>query len=142
MNVLTRPWRHIFDYKGRSTRREFWLFVFLFYVVLIGLGIVLALIGTAAGASLEADGSVFAMAASLLPLLWMLACLPAFLALAVRRLHDHDKTGWFFLLSWIPLVGWIFFLIMMLTPGSEEYNSYGPNPRYADPLDDTAEVFA
>ena len=66
----------------------------------------------------------------------------ATLSASVRRLHDHDKSGWFYLVSMFPFFGWIFFLFMMFTPGDEEENSYGPNPRYGDQRANPAEVFA
>ncbi|HEX5183359.1 MAG TPA: type II toxin-antitoxin system prevent-host-death family antitoxin [Allosphingosinicella sp.] len=56
----------------------------------------------------------------------------AHLAVAVRRLHDHDKTGRFYLLAFVPLIGWLFALFMMLTPGTEGENSYGCDPCYGD----------
>ena len=66
------------------------------------------------------------------------------LAAGVRRIHDHDKTGWFILLGMVPLVGWIFFLIMMLTPGTPGENSYGYDPREGDrpSLEEVAGVFS
>lgn len=140
MNVLTRPWTHIFDYKGRSTRREFWLFILLFYASFLLLGF---FIGVAAGAgAISADEGALAGTVIIASWLWMLAWLVPFLSLSVRRLHDHDKSGWFFLIAWFPLFGWLFFLIMMLTPGNDDHNSYGPDPRQGEPLDAAAEVFA
>jgi uncharacterized membrane protein YhaH (DUF805 family) len=66
------------------------------------------------------------------------------LAAGVRRIHDHDKTGWFILLALVPLIGWIFFLIMMLTPGTPGENSYGYDPCEGDrpSPDEVAEVFS
>jgi uncharacterized membrane protein YhaH (DUF805 family) len=51
------------------------------------------------------------------------------LSVAVRRVHDHDKSGWMTLLVLVPGIGWIFHLILMCTPGSEGENHYGPDPR-------------
>lgn len=77
-------------------------------------------------------------------LLVMLFLVIASLAAGVRRLHDHDKTGWLFLLSLVPLIGWIFFLIMTLTPGTKGENSYGYDPREGDFLsaEEVASVFS
>jgi uncharacterized membrane protein YhaH (DUF805 family) len=142
MNILTRPWTHIFDYKGRSTRREYWLFILTFYLLLFAAAIVLGLIAAALGIKVEREGEgAFSAVVGVFLGLYTLAALLALLSLSVRRLHDHDKTGWFLLLSWFPLFGWIFFLIMMLTPGNDYENSYGPDPRVREPLGDRAEVF-
>ena len=143
MNVLTRPWTHIFDYKGRSTRREYWLFILLYYFGIFALASVFGLVASATnlidegGTAENVMGAVLGIGL----LVYFLAFFLAWLSLSVRRLHDHDKSGWFLLLAWVPLVGWIFFLIMMLTTGNDYENSYGPDPRQGEPLGDTAEVF-
>ena len=137
-NVLTRPWRRCLDFKGRSTRREFWLFYLQSILVIIAAGL-LAEIAKALGAS-EAIIGFMTIPFVLIVLFMILAQLAA----GVRRIHDHDKTGWFILLGMVPLVGWIFFLIMMLTPGTPGENSYGYDPREGDrpSLEEVAGVFS
>jgi len=51
-----------------------------------------------------------------------------FVVLAVRRLHDLDKTGWLALVFLIPIVGALFGLYVLFAAGSEESNQYGPKP--------------
>ena len=137
-NVLTRPWRRCLDFKGRSTRREFWLFYLQSILVIIAAGM-LAEIAKALGAS-EAIIGFMTIPFVLIVLFMILAQLAA----GVRRIHDHDKTGWFILLGMVPLVGWIFFLIMMLTPGTPGENSYGYDPREGErpSLEEVAGVFS
>ena len=137
-NVLTRPWRRCLDFKGRSTRREFWLFYLQSILVIIAAGL-LAEIAKALGAS-EAIIGFMTIPFVLIVLFMILAQLAA----GVRRIHDHDKTGWFILLGMVPLVGWIFFLIMMLTPGTPGENSYGYDPREGErpSLEEVAGVFS
>ena len=137
-NVLTRPWRRCLDFKGRSTRREFWLFYLQSILVIIAAGL-LAEIAKALGAS-EAIIGFMTIPFVLIVLFMILAQLAA----GVRRIHDHDKTGWFILLGMVPLVGWIFFLIMMLTPGTPGENSDGYDPREGDrpSLEEVAGVFS
>ena len=53
------------------------------------------------------------------------------LGLVVRRLHDVGKSGWFFLISLIPLVGAIWLLVLFCTEGNSEENKYGPSPKSA-----------
>lgn len=143
MNILTRPWTHMFDYKGRSTRREFWLFTFVYYFGIFAVASVGGLVASASNL-IDEGGTAESALGTLLGfglILYVIAFFLASLSLSVRRLHDHDKTGWFLLLSWVPFIGWIFFLIMMLTPGNAYENSYGPDPREHDPNRDAAEVF-
>jgi uncharacterized membrane protein YhaH (DUF805 family) len=58
-----------------------------------------------------------------------LLLLAPWLSAAVRRVHDHDKSGWMTLLVLVPGIGWIFYLLLMCTSGSAEENHYGPDPR-------------
>lgn len=124
---VVRPWRQAFDFRGRAARREYWLFLVQLYLAFVLMMVAAGfLLGLAAPELLDDDEN------PLIPLLVggaMLLMLVPYLAASVRRLHDHDKSGWLFLLSFIPLVGWIFFLIMMLTPGTQGENGYGPDPR-------------
>jgi uncharacterized membrane protein YhaH (DUF805 family) len=136
---LVRPWRQTFDFSGRATRREYWLFIAQLYAVLvlavIGLG---ALVGEATFGMSESGAAGMGLGAILLSLLVFIPYLSA----SVRRLHDHDKSGWLFLLSMVPLIGWIFYLIMMLTPGTPGENGYGPDPRDRLGAADMAGVFS
>ena len=47
----------------------------------------------------------------------------------IKRLHDFDKSGWFALLAMLPYVGFIFYLVMLITPGTIGDNRYGPDPK-------------
>lgn len=64
-----------------------------------------------------------------IPLLGSLYSLAVFLpslAVAVRRLHDTDRSGWWVLLSLIPIVGGIVLLIFLASAGKPQDNAYGP----------------
>ncbi|HEX6376262.1 MAG TPA: DUF805 domain-containing protein [Allosphingosinicella sp.] len=138
MHWVFRPWRQSFNFSGRATRREYWLF----QVQLVAAYIALMFL---TGMLIELFHSIVingAMAVVLV--LFMAFILVASMSAGVRRVHDHDKTGWLFLLSFIPLAGWIFFLIMTLTPGTAGENSYGYDPREGDQpsADEVAAVFS
>ena len=137
---VINPWRSAFDFKGRATRREYWLFLIQLYAAFL-LGTIA--IGLAIGAAEESAGQAGSVAGGFGVI--GLACLAflAYLSASVRRLHDHDKSGWFFLVTAFPFFGWIFFLIMMLTPGNPYENSYGPDPRERGlSSDETAAIFS
>jgi uncharacterized membrane protein YhaH (DUF805 family) len=60
-----------------------------------------------------------------------LALLIPSIAVAIRRLHDTSRSGWWLLIGFIPLVGWIIvivFLAMEPTSGSNEYGVTAPGP--------------
>ena len=58
------------------------------------------------------------------------------LAVAVRRLHDVGKSGWFFLIVLIPLVGAIWLLVLFFTDSQPGMNKYGPNPKGIGNIDE------
>ena len=51
------------------------------------------------------------------------------LAVAIRRLHDIGKSGWYYLLVIIPIIGPIWLIILFVTEGEQGENKYGPNPK-------------
>ena len=136
MKWLIAPWRRMFDFSGRGTRREYWCFILTFYA---GLFVYLMLVGAFVpeGTGGEAADKVDTFL-GLVTLLILLFSFIAGLSAAVRRVHDHDKSGWFILLGMIPAIGWLFFLFLMLTKGTDGPNSYGSDPR--DPHADMNEV--
>jgi uncharacterized membrane protein YhaH (DUF805 family) len=65
----------------------------------------------------------------LLLVLYSLAIFIPNLAVIVRRLHDQDKSGWWFLIGFVPIIGGIWLLILYLTDGTPGPNQYGPDPK-------------
>jgi uncharacterized membrane protein YhaH (DUF805 family) len=64
-------------------------------------------------------------------LFWLATVLPD-LAIYVRRLHDTDRSGWWLLLFFIPLIGAIVLIVWFCTRGSQGYNRFGPDPLPAE----------
>ena len=60
---------------------------------------------------------------------YSLAVLIPSLAVSVRRLHDIDRSGWFILIIFIPIVGIIWLLILYVREGTPGENQYGSNPK-------------
>ena len=50
------------------------------------------------------------------------------ITVTIRRFHDTNKSGWYFLLGFIPLVGSLIVTVMMIPEGTKGKNKYGPNP--------------
>ncbi|QSX36378.1 DUF805 domain-containing protein [Shewanella sedimentimangrovi] len=99
------------DFTGRARRTEYWMFVLfylIFYVLLAGLD--------------------YLLGASWIVNLFALALLLPSLAVGARRLHDTGRSGWWQLLNFIPVIGWIVLLIFMVQD-SAETNVYGANPK-------------
>jgi uncharacterized membrane protein YhaH (DUF805 family) len=131
---LARPWRLMFNFSGRSPRREYWLFILQYYALLIGLGFAIGF--SSEWLDPKRDGALGAVIL-VFGLLFLLLFVPL-LAAAVRRLHDHDKTGWLVLVIFIPGIGGLIYFLLMVLPGDEHENDYGMNP--LDPDWSPAEV--
>lgn len=57
------------------------------------------------------------------------------ISVSVRRLHDGDFSGWWLLIGFVPVVGWVIHLILFSTEGSQGVNKYGADPRVKVSLD-------
>jgi len=62
-------------------------------------------------------------------IIYLLAVLIPGLAVAVRRLHDVGKSGWMLLIAFIPIIGTIGLLILMVLDSKPGENQYGHNPK-------------
>jgi uncharacterized membrane protein YhaH (DUF805 family) len=146
------PLRRYVDFRGRSRRREFWLFVL--FVWLVYAVLFFAFLGSSFSFDDVIDGQdrvvtsmaslMFGGTGILIGLWWLVTLLPM-LAVTVRRLHDRDLSGWWLLGAYaaglIPLVNlvtWAALMIVLLLPGHPGANRYAPDPK--DPTG--ADVFA
>jgi uncharacterized membrane protein YhaH (DUF805 family) len=73
------------------------------------------------------NAMVFVMGATYLVILILL--LPM-LAVSVRRLHDLNRSGWFYLVTFIPFAGGIILMVVMCEDSGRGANRYGPSPKY------------
>lgn len=106
------------DFSGRARRSEFWYFVLFTFLV----GIVASILDSILGTDYDTSGGLINTLASL-------ALLLPSLAVAVRRLHDIDRSGWWILLGIIPIVGWIIVIVWYCTDTKPGDNQYGPDPK-------------
>ncbi|MEQ4303983.1 DUF805 domain-containing protein [Plantactinospora sp. B6F1] len=107
---------------GRARRSEYWWF-FLFSILV---GIATSILDSALGTDFEGSSG----SGGLLNLLASLALLLPSLAVAVRRLHDTDRSGWWILIGLIPLVGAVVLLVFFVQDGTPGPNRFGPSPKY------------
>lgn len=63
--------------------------------------------------------------------IYSLAVLLPSIAVGIRRLHDTGKSGWWLLISFIPIIGAIVLIVFAVTPGTPGTNQYGLNPKEA-----------
>jgi len=108
-------------FSGRARRKEYWMFVLFNLIVAIILGIVDSMMGTIS----EPYG------VGMLGGLYSLAVLLPGIAVGVRRLHDTDRSGWWLLISLIPVIGWIVLIVFFVQDSTPGENRFGPNPKGA-----------
>lgn len=121
------------NFNGRARRSEFWYFTLFNIIVDI---IFLILIGiVASGAGNGAYGTaIVALYGGYM--LYNLAMAIPTIAVSVRRLHDIGKSGWFYLIGFVPLIGQIILIIWFATEGNKGANEYGHNPKeHPDSID-------
>jgi uncharacterized membrane protein YhaH (DUF805 family) len=111
-------------FTGRATRSEYWWWV----LALILLMLVLGVIDGALVAPVMGFEQFSPEAAQPLSTLASLALLIPSLAVSVRRLHDVDRSGWWYLLSLIPVIGTLVLLYWYVQPGTSGDNRFGPEP--------------
>ncbi|MFG2048276.1 DUF805 domain-containing protein [Micromonospora sp. NPDC048935] len=105
---------------GRARRSEYWWFALFTLLV----SIVAAILDSSLGLTFEGSSTgVIGLIASLVLLL------PS-LAVAVRRLHDTDRTGWWLLIALVPVVGAIVLIVFFVLEGTPGANRFGPSPKH------------
>jgi uncharacterized membrane protein YhaH (DUF805 family) len=106
-------------FNGRARRKEYWMFFLFNIIISIVLIIVDGIVGTSA-----APGAL-----GLLGGLYALALLIPGIAVAVRRLHDTGRSGWWILIGLVPFVGGIILIVFLVQDGTPGDNQFGSNPK-------------
>lgn len=109
-------------FSGRASRGEYWKFVLVYIIVYVALWFL-----TILTTSSKSGGVGFF---AIVTYLWSLALFLPSLAVSIRRLHDISHSGWMFLINLIPIIGGIWFLILMLKSGDVYINKYGKPTNY------------
>jgi uncharacterized membrane protein YhaH (DUF805 family) len=102
-------------FSGRARRTEYWMFFLINFIISIGLGFLAQVVDILA----------------IVSLLYMLAVLIPSLAVFFRRLHDTGRSGWWWLVGIIPIIGAIVLLVFLVQDSEPGSNKYGPNPKTA-----------
>ncbi len=132
MELMLQPIRKYADFSGRARRKEFWLFallMFLIEIAFMGLlsavgGSPMMLVDPAVAPATGAGGTVLMIYG-----LVLLALLIPSVAVAIRRLHDTNRRGWWILIGLIPLIGQLVLFVFYLLDGTPGPNRFGPDPK-------------
>ena len=111
-------------FSGRASRTEFWLSSLVLSILLFATGVI-----DVTGITFDSDdyfGSFEAQVKSTFSNFGLIITIPV-LSVTCRRLHDTNRSGWFLLLYFIPLIGLIWLLVLCCLEGTEGENRYGPD---------------
>ena len=117
-------WNYVFlNFQGRLNRQPFWIATLVLWLVSMGVAFVTSILFGSQSAA-----TTFVQAVVALILL-----IPS-LAVAVKRYHDRNKSGWWILIVFIPIIGLIWYIVELgFLPGTPGPNRYGPDPLGAEP---------
>jgi uncharacterized membrane protein YhaH (DUF805 family) len=107
--------QNIFEYNGRASRSAYWWFALAELIGWVGV-VILAVIFAAIHAPV------------LSVLLYLAAAVAAFLvslSLTIRRLHDQDKSGFWYFIAFVPFIGGIWLLVLTIMEGTPGPNRFG-----------------
>ncbi len=99
-------------FSGRARRKEYWMYTLIYILIAVVLGFLDEMLG----------------GAGVLGLLLALGLFVPSLAVTVRRLHDTERSGWWVLIVFVPIVGAIVLVVFMCLAGTPGSNPYGPDP--------------
>ncbi len=135
MNYYFSCFRKYAQFHGRARRKEYWWFTIIN-------AIVMGILATFSGMGAAYVGMAEALANGEMPVIpmgsgvgmWVLviydlAVLLPMLAVAVRRLHDTSRTGWWLFINLVPVIGGIWFFVLTLLDSVPGENRFGPNPK-------------
>jgi uncharacterized membrane protein YhaH (DUF805 family) len=122
-------WADYSTFSGRARRSEYWFF-YLFTILvefggIIAVGIIAGLLGAVLGRGV--GSALFGLGFAVVALAWVALIVPG-LAVFCRRLHDTGRSGWWWLIGVVPVVGPIVLLVFLCTD-SQPDNQYGPAPK-------------
>lgn len=131
MNWCVKVLTQYSDYSGRARRTEFWMFTLISVSIGITLTVVDYLVfGTGSISALTTPTSASSrVTPGLLNTLYGLAVFVPGIAVAVRRLQDTDRSGWWCFIVFVPLVGVIVLLVFLASAGTRGRNRYGADPK-------------
>jgi uncharacterized membrane protein YhaH (DUF805 family) len=116
------------NFKGRARRKEYWMFTLVYVIILMGCTAIDNMLGTVFMMDAGDLGEISMGYGWAYTICGLVHFLPA-LSLVVRRLHDVGKSGWFYLIILIPIIGVIWLLVLYCTEGQKQDNKWGPDPK-------------
>jgi uncharacterized membrane protein YhaH (DUF805 family) len=127
MSWYLLAWQRATDFSGRSRRKEYWLFHLINALAFLALFMVGLLFDWALFGLGHKGGITFFLFA-----LYSIAAFVPALSITVRRLHDIGKSGWWYFIAFVPLIGGIILLIFTLFDSEPYANHWGLDPKASE----------
>jgi aminopeptidase C, putative len=119
MNWYLKCWKQYADFSGRARRKEYWIFSLINNIIIFFLYILQIV---------TIESTLWLIFPIILFLYAMAVFLPG-LAVNIRRLHDIGKSGWWYLIYLIPIIGAIWLTVLMCLDSEPGENQWGENPK-------------
>ena len=119
MNWYLKCWKQYADFSGRARRKEYWIFSLINYIIIFFLYILQIVM---------IESTLWLI----FPIIFFLYAVAVFLpglAVDIRRLHDIGKSGWWYLIYLIPIIGAIWLTGLMCLDSEPGENQWGENPK-------------
>lgn len=119
MNWYLKCWKQYADFSGRARRKEYWIFSLINYIIIFFLYILQIVM---------IESTLWLI----FPIIFFLYAVAVFLpglAVNIRRLHDIGKSGWWYLIYLIPIIGAICLTVLMCLDSEPGENQWGENPK-------------
>jgi uncharacterized membrane protein YhaH (DUF805 family) len=113
--AISSGFRNYVGFSGRASRSEFWYWIL--FTVLVSIVTSIIDLEVLSSSSISPFSSI-----------WSLVTFLPSLAMGVRRLRDTDRSGWWWLLSFIPLIGIIVLIVFWCSAGTRGPNRFGLDP--------------
>ncbi len=108
--------RQYADFDGRARRKEYWMFYLINSLIFIAIELL--------------NYRYFTL--NIIVIIYSIALVIPTLAVTVRRLHDINKSGIWYFISWIPIIGSIWLFFLTIEKSDPMQNEFGPNPIYSE----------
>jgi uncharacterized membrane protein YhaH (DUF805 family) len=112
------------NFNGRASRSAYWWVLFGLLVSVVA-RVVDGLVGSNI---VRYDQNGTAVGVGIISSLVGLALLLPSISVLVRRLHDTNRSGWWYWIVLIPIIGWVVLLFFLVGPGTPGNNRFGPPP--------------
>jgi uncharacterized membrane protein YhaH (DUF805 family) len=126
--AIKAGFRNYVNFSSRASRSEYWYFVLFIALVFIVLSILDKSMDHISTDTASTPALVLLFAFALVEIIVGLGIILPSISIAVRRLHDLDKSGWWYLLNLVPLIGAIVLLVWYCMRGTVGNNRFGPDP--------------